>query len=166
MGYLSFGYTDLTLVSPPSGNAPDLLAAIIAHLRATPAVVAAFGEDTSAEVSTKFFADGAWHEAQLPWLVYEETGSDYMYMTGDNAPSIETGQLLFKCVSKYKKEARDLGRLVASTLNEAPLVFDDGLLMNLRAKTPFFTPASNIFPGSPTGFVCGLVFDFMVERPA
>lgn len=143
---------------------PDFPSAIIAHLRGTPAVVAAFGEDTSAHATTKFWADVTPTKVNLPWATYEETGSEFMYMTGTPPPSIETGQLRFITVTEEKKEARDLGRLLAETLNDAPLVFDDGLLMYLRAKAPFFVPIGNILPGASTGYSIVLVFDFMVQR--
>lgn len=143
---------------------PDMPSAMIAWLRATPAVVAAFGEDASAHATTKFWADVTPSKVDLPWATYEETGSEFMYMTGDPPPSIETGQLRFIVVTEAKKEARDLGRLLAETLNDAPLVFDDGLLMYLRAKAPFFVPIGNILPGASTGYSIVLVFDFMCQR--
>lgn len=160
-GYSDSGYFGLTVVAE---TYPDLPAAIIARLRVTPAVVAAFGEDTTTHATTKFWADVTPTKVDLPWATYEETGSEFMYMTGDPPPAIETGQLRFIVVAEGKKEARDLSRLLAETLNDAPLVFDDGLLMNLRAKTPFFVPIGNILPGATTGYSIVLVFDFMCQR--
>ncbi|WP_406699229.1 hypothetical protein V5E97_10165 [Singulisphaera sp. Ch08] len=145
---------------------PDLPAAMIGHLRATPAVVTAFGENRAALATTKFWADSARRGVILPWAVYEETDSDITYMTttGSVAPSIETGQIRFKVVSDEKKMARDLGRLLAETLNDAPLVFDDGLLMNLRARTPFSVPIAHVCADHPTAYARVIVFDYMVNR--
>ncbi|SIN70111.1 hypothetical protein SAMN05444166_0235 [Singulisphaera sp. GP187] len=74
-------------------SAPDLPAAMIAWLRASPSVVAAFAENTASPTTTKFWADEARRGVGLPWAVYEETGSDLIYMTATEsvAPSIETG---------------------------------------------------------------------------
>lgn len=145
---------------------PDLPAAMIGWLRASPAVIAAFAENTAAPASTKFWADSARRGVALPWAVYKEPRSDILYMTvtGSAVPSIETGEIRFKVVSAEKKEARDLGRLLAETLNDAPLEFSDGLLMHLRARTPFFVPVETIGPDHPTAYARVIVFDFMVNR--
>ncbi|SIN70650.1 Protein of unknown function [Singulisphaera sp. GP187] len=147
-------------------SAPDLPAAMIAWLRASPSVVAAFAENTASPTTTKFWADEARRGVGLPWAVYEETGSDLIYMTVTEsvAPSIETGQIRFTVVSAEKKRTRDLGRLVAETLNDAPLVFDDGLLMNLRARTPFSVPIEHVSADHPAAYARVIVFDFMVNR--
>lgn len=161
MDYYFTSYFDSSIIPAATGNAPDLLAAMIAHLRATPEVVSAFGEDTTSAASTKFHADAA-RKAELPWAVYEEVGSDTMYMTG--TASIETGKIQFAVIASAKKQARDLARLVAEALDEADLVFDDGQLMNLRAGPQFAVPIAAILPGSATGFSHVVVFDFMVQR--
>lgn len=145
---------------------PDLPAAIIGWLRANPTVVAAFAENTASPATTKFWADAARRGVALPWAVYEEASSDLLFMTvtGTVAPSIETGQLRFKVVAAEKKQARDLGRLLAETLNDAPLVFDDGLLMNFRARSSFFVPVETCCADHPNAYARVILFDFMVNR--
>jgi hypothetical protein len=168
MGYLSFGYFELSNITVPSGPAPDLLAAVVARLRASPGVVAAFAENTASAATTKFWAEAARQGVVLPWAVYEEIDGDIQYMTQAAGVSntIETGAVRFVIVAAGKKAARDLGRLVSSTLDDAPLVFDDGILMYLRAKKPYFVPAADIAPENPTAYARAVVFEFMVNRTA
>jgi hypothetical protein len=168
MGYLSFGYFDLSRIAVASGTAPDLMAAVVARLRASPSVVAAFAENTASAATTKFWADAARQGVVLPWAVYEEIEGDIQYMTqaAGTSNTIETGAIRFVIVSAGKKAARDLGRLVSGTLDDAPLVFDDGILMYLRAKKPFFVPVADIAPENPTAYARVVVFEFMISRAA
>lgn len=166
MGIFSFGHFDLSLVTPPTGNAPDLPAAAIAWLRATPAVVSAFGEDTSAKATVKFHADKAWQGVRLPWATYVEIDGDVQYMTGAGGVTntIETGAVRFIVVSEDKKATRDLGRLLTQTLDDAPLVFDDGELMYLRAKKPFFVPVAEVTDNAPSAYALVIIFETVVNR--
>lgn len=145
---------------------PDLPAAMIGWLRASPGVVTAFAEDTNAPTTTKFWADAARPGAALPWAVYEELDGDVQSMTAARglACSIETGTVRFTIVASGKKLARDLGRLVVKALDDAPLLFADGRLMYLRAQSTSFQPVANITPASPTAYARVVNFGFMVQR--
>lgn len=147
---------------------PDLPAAMIGWLRASPNVVAAFAENTASEATTKFWADSAKQGVQLPWAIYEEIEGDIQYMSeaADVRNTIETGVVRFIVVSPGKKTARDLGRLLTKTLDDAPLLFADGILMYLRAKKPFFVPIADVVADSPTGYARVVIFEAMVNRTA
>src|SRR5438094_849747 len=111
---------------------------MIGHLRASPAVVSGFAEDTTSPGTTKFWADAARRGVALPWAVYEELGGEVRAMTraGGVAHAIEAGRVRFTVVAEGKAAARELARLLARTLDDAPLVFSDGVLMYLRARAP------------------------------
>lgn len=145
---------------------PDLPAAMIGWLRSQPTIVAAFGEDTSAPATTKFWADAARQGVALPWAVYEEVDGELAAMTaaGGVTCRIETGLVRFVVVAEGKRAARDLGRMVMKGLDDAPLVFDDGRLMYLRARRPFFAPAGTLAPNSPGASARVVVFETMVQR--
>ena len=140
--------------------------AMVGRLRSMPSVVAAFGEDTSALATTKFWADFAEAGVQLPWAVYEELDGDVMYMTpaAGRVASIESGQIRWTIAGEGRKAVRDLGKLIVTVLNDAPLLFTDGQLMDLRARKPFFVPAANFAPNVPHAAVRVLVFDYMLSR--
>lgn len=144
----------------------DLPAAMLARLRAMPTVVSAFGEDTSAASTTKFWADFAPAGTILPWAVYEEIDGDVQYMTavGAHTASIETGQIRWTIVGEGRKAVRDLGRTLSTVLNDAPLVFADGQLVEIRARKPFFAPVGDIAPGTPHVVARVLIFEYMLSR--
>ncbi len=149
---------------PPSY--PDLPAAMVGWLRAQPTVVAAFAEDTSSATTTKFWADAARQGVSLPWAVYEEVEGDLTYMTaaGGITSSLDSGKVRFLIVAEGKKTARDLGRMVTTVLNDAPLAFADGTLMLLRARKPFFVPVAKVAPHCPNAYARVIVFETMVQR--
>lgn len=145
---------------------PDLPAAMVGWIRGQPSVVAAFGEDTTALSTTKFWGDEARAGVSLPWAVYEEIEGDTEYMTaaGGVTSSIETGMVRFVVVAEGKKVARDLGRMLVKALNDAPLVFADGSLMLLRARKPSFAPVGDLAPNCPNAYARIIAFDTMVQR--
>lgn len=145
---------------------PDLPAALVGWLRSQPTVVAAFGEDTTALATTKFWADLARPGVNLPWAVYEEVEGEVTSMTAAAGVtcSLETGTIRFVVVAQGKKAARDLGRTITRALNDAPLVFADGVLMYLRARKPSFAPVGSLAPGNPNAYARVVVFETMVQR--
>jgi hypothetical protein len=139
---------------------------VLGWLRAQPTIVSAFAEDTSSIATTKFWGDEARQGVALPWAIYEEVEGDIMYMTsaGGATASIESGLLRFLVVAEGKKAARDLGRMLTRALNDAPLVFQDGVLMLLRARKPSFVPVGDLAPGVPNAYARLIVFETMVQR--
>lgn len=144
---------------------PDLPAAMIAWLRASPGVAAAFAENAAVPATTKFWADAARPGVTLPWAVYEELGADLQPMTAARGAvcTIETGVVRFTIAAAGKKAARDLGRLIATTLDDAPLLFTDGRLMYLRAGSTRFQHA-DAAPACPAPYARIVDFEFMVQR--
>jgi hypothetical protein len=145
---------------------PDLPAAMIAWLRASPNVVAAFSENTASPATTKFWADEARQGTLLPWAVYEEIDGDIQYMTtaGGVRNTIEAGVVRFIVVGEGKKATRDLGRLLTRTLDDAPLLFADGNLMYLRAKKPSFVSVKDVIGDIPNAYARMVIFETMVNR--
>ncbi len=119
----------------------------------------------SSATTTKFWADAARQGVSLPWAVYEEVEGDLTYMTaaGGITSSLDSGKVRFLIVAEGKKTARDLGRMVTTVLNDAPLAFADGTLMLLRARKPFFVPVAKVAPHCPNAYARVIVFDQFTE---
>lgn len=143
-----------------------LAEAMIGRLRAMPTIISAFGENTNTRATTKFWADVAESGVNLPWAVYEEIEGDIQHMTAvaGRVSSIETGQVRWVVVAEGRKAARDLGRMLINVLNDAPLAFSDGQLMEFRARKPFFAPVGDLAPGAPRAAARVVVFDYMLSR--
>lgn len=144
----------------------DLPAAMIAWLRAQPTLVAAFGEDTSAKETTKFWGDEAEGTPSLPWAVYMEDPGQTMYMTGTGPgqPYIDEGTIRFFVVAASKATARRLGKMIGTALTDPPLTFQDGLLMYMRPVNSSFVPVGDIAPNSPAAYVRMVILSTMVQR--
>jgi hypothetical protein len=144
----------------------DLPSAMLGRLRSMPTVVSAFAEDTSLASTTKFWADFAPAGVILPWAVYEEVDGDIQYMTprAGHVASIETGQVRWTIVGEGRRAVRDLGRVLATVLDDAPLEFAGGQLMEIRARKPFFAPVRDLAPGTPHAVARVVVFDYMLSR--
>lgn len=141
----------------------NLLDAMVAHMRASPSLVAAFGDTGTATTATdKFWPTPVRPDVQLPWAVYEDVGGPTQYMTGP--ASIESGAIRFVVVAAGKDKARSLARMLMSVLNDAPLQFMDGLLMYFRASgSPTAVPITSVLPDCPNGYAYGVTFDTMVQ---
>jgi hypothetical protein len=83
---------------------------------------------------------------------------------GGHQASIESGMIRWTIVGEGRKAVRDLGHLLATVLNDAPLVFADGQLMTIRSRKPFFAPVGDIAPGTPHAVARVLVFEYMLSR--
>ena len=104
----------------------DLVQAVVAKINST--LVAAgtltwfgSGEDIGAS-------------ATLPYAVLAEPDEDDEY-SSTSGDSIATGHLEIHCYAATKVASKALGVAVAKQLNDAPLVFSNGLLMYLRQSS-------------------------------
>lgn len=139
-------------------NLPD---AMIAHMRATPALVAAFGDVPAVLATDKFWPVPVRTGVDLPWAVYEDGGGDVQYTTGE--AGIETSAIRFVVVADGKDAALALVRLLAATLTDPPLVFDDGLLMYFRPGSPSVVPIGTLAPECPNAYAYGVTFSTMTQ---
>jgi hypothetical protein len=144
---------------------PDLVAAAIAWLQAQPAVASAFGSTATA---LKFGSDLAIRNTPPPYVEFFEPTEDESYETKDGTglpSSLTDGTLGMELVGTGKLAVRLLAELVASTLNDAPLVFQDGVLIYLRRSTRKYPTFRESGPGANVViFKRHLEFDYKIER--
>jgi hypothetical protein len=149
-------------------TAYDLMDAVVAQLRATPAVVTALAEDTSSPSTTKIWADDlATAEPSLPWLTYQETSENLSpESVGPDAAIdyIGSGQFLLTLCTADKLECRQTAYLIVAALNDVPLVFSDGQLLELRHTNPSAPTVPAIGPHSATIYQRVLSFEYIVVR--
>ncbi len=149
------------------------------YLRANADAVDAFGDtwdssltipqnDSAGNVS-KFWSDYASQQPDDPYLVFQEIGETYSYMTRVNGVKSFTasGQAICRIYQRNRNAARQLGILVADALNDADIVPLEwpafkGLcqLMQLRMGQASFQPLPDIAPGLPSVFNRVLVFQY------
>lgn len=143
----------------------NLLDAMVAHMRADAALVAAFGDDVSALATDKFWPTPVRSGVELPWAVYEDGGGNTQYTTGP--ASVEDSAIRFVVVGDGRDTSLALARLLIATLNDAPLEFDDGLLMYFRCTgAPSVVPITAITGDYPNAYAYALTFSTMVQRTA
>ncbi len=133
-------------------------------------MVSAFGENLAANPPMyKLFGDWNSTKSPMPYLVYQEVFEG----TGDYESADPTGlihgypqgRFQVSIFAAGKKQGRDLARLVAWTLNDAPLTFADGVLLELRLDSIHAIPEGNIGPsGVVTAYHFALTFLYRVER--
>lgn len=113
----------------------DLIAACIAWLYATPDVANAFGGAADATGRRKFFSDYALPKTSPPYAVFNEPVEVENYETPDDSglrSSVAHGVFELEVFATEKLVARQLADMIARSLNDAPLVFTDGILLYLR----------------------------------
>lgn len=141
----------------------NLLDAMLGHMRGSPGLVAAFGDTGTAVPATdKFWPAPVRDGVSLPWAVYQDVGGNTTYTTGP--ASIEEGAIRFIVAADGKDTANRLAKLLVKTLNDAPLIFMDGLLMYFRAAgPPTAVPISEVLPNCPNGYAYGVTISTMVQ---
>lgn len=154
---------------PVSGLPPDLPAAIMQWLRQNPTVVAAFGDTAT---TPKFFGDKAtWNKLpEMPYLVYDEIyEGPGLYESADDrgiTHLFPEGQFQIAVFTKQKIQGRNLARMLKNVLNDAPLTFEDGILLELRWSEEMSMVADGS-PGqgsAPTYYQRVVTFLYRVQR--
>lgn len=140
---------------------PNLLDAMLGHMRGSPGLGAAFGDTGTAVTATDKFAPFPVRNADIPWAGYVDAGSDVQYTTG--TATIETSNIQFIVVAAGKDIAESLVRLLVKTLNDAPLIFMSGRLMYLRAGSPSAIPIGDLAPNCPNAYAYGVTFQAMTQ---
>ncbi len=149
---------------------PDILSAAVGYLHGNPTVAIAFGDTSTV---SKFWTDyAAWNsqtlEPSYPYLIFQEPQESETYEseseTSDSSYTSD-GIVDFDVLAPSKTSARQLADLVAKTLNDAPLVFDDGGLIYFRHVSKTFPLQTTIgIDGQATVFKRTTRFRFLIEH--
>lgn len=139
----------------------DLPAAMVGYLRSQPSVVSAFGDDTSSLATKKFWGDAVRPGVNLPWAVYDEPDSQTMWMTEANGvkPFLRDATIRFLIVGEGKSNVRSLADMLTKTLNDAPLQWTGGALLNFREKQASFVPVGDLAPNATDAYARVVLFD-------
>ncbi len=146
----------------------DLSQAVLAQLRATPAVKTAFGDTWNPTTNTgtpKFFFDWA-GQPDEPYLTAIEAFESYEFNTRTPTGSVSyiaTGQLQVLLYDSDRQVARSLGVLVFLALNDqtTAISWANAQLMNFRINRAEFASVTVTGPNVPIAFNRILTFDYM-----
>lgn len=148
----------------------DLFEAIIQHLLASQPLVAAFGDDPSTLRTTKIWADQSQPGVDLPRASYEDSEEVRTPMSRDQFGLVNTvcrGQFTFHVTAAEKLQARQLADEIARLLDDAPLAFADGVLLELTPtksdSVDVTDPQSN---GAIIAYARTVSFVYIVQRNA
>ncbi len=189
VGYFGFGFYDPSLVTTtatPSGSpwplflairrrrrgisvipvAADLMAAMVIRLRSVPAVVSALQEDTSDEASTKIWADFA-VKSDPPYLTYSEPSENLSPESIHPNGLIHyygKGTLTLTVTETSKIRCRSTAKTICSAIGDAPLIFGDGKLLELRHTNPTAPITPGMIVGGTQTFTRVLTYEYVTER--
>jgi hypothetical protein len=146
----------------------DLIAACIAWLRTKPHVVAEFGDVKGTPTGEKFVSDVALPKTDLPYAIFSEPEEVEEFESPDQDERISSrvhGVFQIHVHDREKLLARQKADNVAEALNDAPLVFTDGVLMYLRRSTRRYPTYQSVGPGANVAaYVRVVEFNYMIER--
>lgn len=120
---------------PIGGGYPDIIAASIAWLRTNATLVAAFGDSHSAKAD-KFTSDTEARGINPPYAVFHEPQEFESFESKDPTgfrSSVVEGQYTIEVFTTGKLTTRQLSLQVGNWLSDSPLVFDEGLLIYIKA---------------------------------
>lgn len=141
----------------------DFVAAVTAQLGAVASVARAFGHSPS---TPKFQGIQAATAVALPYARILELPADTTFESADGAGVIhyyEAGELQVDVFATSESQARTLGRLVASALDDAPLIFATGTCLEIRRSRAFFTPEPDAGPGTAIVYHRVLLFRYRLQ---
>lgn len=160
-----------SILQPDSARADkpwDLIAACIARLRRDARIVAEFGDAGGAANPRKFVSDVATPDTAPPYVVFDEPMEVEDYETLDDShrySSLVRGSFNASIFDAGKLSARRRADMVAASLQDAPLVFVDGLLIYLRRSERRFPTVTVPGVGSDAASYKRTVeFVYMIER--
>ncbi len=158
----------------PTGDNPDpigeplydIIAASIAYLRVQPAIVSAFS-DSPTGGQFKFTSDLEPRSTDPPYAVFYEPQEVESFDTtdGGDPSSLIEGVYRIDVFATKKLVARQLSENLADALNDAPLVFTNGVLIYLRRVQRQY-PTLEV-PGTGTNatmFKRMIEFEYKFER--
>jgi hypothetical protein len=149
----------------------DLIQAVIQQLENNSVVQTAFGSTWNQAAQTgvpKFFADQV-DQVSPPYCLIEEGGETYDFMTrsgpiGQLQTNFDSpGRMSFQIFAPGRGQARQLGFVIATALNDAPLSWPaENNTMMFRMSRSWFMPMTQPSgPGVATLFCRAFVFDYM-----
>lgn len=145
----------------------DLYSAVISQLRASPTLISTIGENTSVRGSTKIWMDFAEGKPSAPWIVIVELGESTEFMSADYRGTINylcDGRFQVSCYATGRRQARSIASQVVSSLNDADLTFNDGLLMELRHSSFSAQVEHEVAPGFQAIYHQIVEFHYKVQR--
>lgn len=143
--------------------APDFPASVVQALRQNSACATAFGDTNS---TPKIWGVQGF-KAVIPFCrILEVSASDTFQSMGADGLIcyFERGELQIDVFASNESTARALGALVRAVLNDAPLVFADGALLELRQTAAHFVPEPDPGPGLPAVSHYVLRFLYSIQR--
>ena len=150
------------VVVPP---APDLLAAVVARLRAygAGAVSTAFQDSP---IAPKFWADYAMASPNLPWLRLVEVDAplEQEMVAADDVPHYYArGEIQASVFAPTKRGARSLRKLVRKALDDAPLPNEEGAVLVFRGLDEDFPPVLETTVRGPTAYHAIVRFSYILD---
>ncbi len=150
--------------------AQDLADALIQQLHRSPCA-GLFGDtwEPSNQTGTpKFFAEYA-GEVDQPYLVFQEIGETYTFMTpgpGNNRPYLSDGSLQAMIFAPNRYTARSLGVSVCAALNDADvngMTWNGGRLTAFRMIQASFVPLPSTGPNSVSIFARAIMYQYQIQ---
>ncbi len=153
-----------TGVPVPPTSFPDLVAAVVARLRGTPAVTALLGETARGK---KIWVDQALGSPKLPWIVVDRPELTHGYSSGGNF--IARGEITLHLYAAGSVAAQALSDAITKgepgdppgALDDPPLVWRGGRLMKFRLSRPAFDEPASPGVGVPIAYHRVLTFGVM-----
>lgn len=146
----------------------DLIAACIAWLRKDERIVAEFGDVKGSERSRKFVSDVELPGTNPPYAVFDEPMEIESYESADQSgrySSLVQGSFNLSIFDVEKLAVRRKADMVAASLQDAPLLFTDGVLIYLRrSERRFPTVTTNGVGSNVTTYKRVVEFVYMIER--
>jgi hypothetical protein len=146
----------------------DLIAACIAWLRSKPEVVAMFGDVASSSTLLKFTSDVEPPRTGMPYAVFNEPEEVEHYETEDGSRRLSStvyGAFQINVYAREKLLVRQYADSIGEALNDAPLVFTDGVLVYLRRSERLFKSMTTPGPTPDvTAFKRIVEFNYVIER--
>jgi len=147
-----------------SASYSDLIAACIAQLRATPAVVAAFGDASN---TPKFAADVEVAQPNPPFAVFFDdvatVGQESEEADGDIHYYPE-GTIRVEVYAAGKVQAKTLRNQIVAALNDAALSIDGASVLIFRIRNDQAPPSPGVLVGFPQGYMAQADFAYILDR--
>lgn len=146
------------------GPYPDLIAACIAELRATPAVVAAFGD---AAGTPKFAADVEVSQPAPPFAVFFDDSATLGQESRESDGDVHyypEGTIRVEVYAAGKVQSKTLRHQIVTALNDANLLIDGASVLTFRVRNDQAPPSPGVLVGFPQGYMAQADFAYILDR--
>jgi hypothetical protein len=143
---------------------PDLPSAAVAYLRTDATLVSLLGDSGS---TPKYFAEKAENSPALPWVTYHEPDESRQPGGRDGSGVMNyygRGHLVFRVTGLSRRQARSISDRIAVVLEDAPLGFADGVLLEITFVDAKWVPVVDPSVGSVTAYARAVEFVYVVQR--